>query len=441
MIPALIVTGLLLLSALFSSSELAIMWVPIYKIKKYLKEHPKSKAATLLLNMRNSSEKTLIAILIGNNLVNVALSIYASKLWDTILWNLALGGAYSFLVVSVSITFLILFFGEIIPKVFATSNALRYGLWVAPIIQWVIWVLYPFVWILEKATFAIKTLVWVSTDEVTKEDVDVFVEEGKSAGIFTSTEALIIHNFLEFDDREVESVFQHRTQVVALNEEKTLQEAIQYILQNPYSRIPVYRTNKDHIIAIITLREILKLSQDPKNLTRKLKWFPLRPCPKIPITASIFDVFLDMKKHGRHFAVVIDEYGGTAGIVTFEDILEDMVWAIRDETDGGEDAEIIKIDDTTVRVQWETLLRDVIDILQIYGYQIPEEFQDNVSEEDSIAYVILQVLKEFAKKWDVIHFWDLTMEVLKTNKTWDAVQKVLVTYIDQSIVEETEVES
>ena len=438
MIPVLIVIWLLLLSALFSSSELAIMWVPVYKIKKYINENPKSKVAELLLRLRMSNEKTLIAILIGNNLVNVALSMYAAKLWDTVLSTVALWWAYSFLIVSVSITFLILFFGEIIPKVFATSNALRFWLAVAPIIQWVMFLLYPFVWILEKATFGIKKLVWISTEEVTKEDVDVFVDEGKDAWIFTSTEALIIHNFLEFDNRIVESVFQHRTQVVALDEENTLQEAVWIILDNPYTRLPIYRKNKDHIISLISLRDILKLSQKKENLEKKLKHFALRPIVKIPITAIIFDVFLDMKKHGRHFAVVIDEYGGTAGIVTFEDILEDMVWAIKDETDTGEDAEIVKIDESTVRVQGETLLRDVIDILQISWYQIPEEYVEHVSEQDSIAYVILQVIRDFAKKSDIIHFWDLTIEVLKTSKTWDAVQSVLITYTDKILVEKLE---
>lgn len=402
----------------------------MYKIKKYINENIKNPWSwKLLLSLREKSERTLIAILIGNNLVNVALSIYASQLGDGILWKLALWWALWFIIVSVTITFMILFFGEIIPKVFATQYALKFWLKMAPIVQWIIWVLFPFVWVLEQVIFFLKRLLWATTEKVSREDVEVFVEEWKKAEIFSNTEALIIHNFLEFTQRDVESVFQHRKNVFALSEDILLEEAIQLILEKPYSRIPLYRNDKDHIVALITLRDILKFSQDQANYKKTLKSFHLKPVAKVPITASIFDVFLDMKKHGRHFAVVIDEFWWTAGIVTFEDILEDMVWAIRDESDGWEDAEMVKIDEFSVRVQWVTILRDVIDILHIAWYKIPEEYED-VSEEDTISYIILEVLKDFAKKWDIIHFWDLEFEVLKVNKEWDAIQNILVKYIE-----------
>ncbi len=356
--------------------------------------------------------------------------MYAAQLWDTILAKFALWGAMGFLLVSVSITFLILFFGEIIPKVFAAEYALKFGMAVSPIIQWVIWMLYPLVWVLEQVIYFLKRLVWAETEKVSKEDVEIFVEEGKKAWIFTPTESLIIHNFLEFSERDVESVFQHRKNLFALDEELTLGEATKQILANPYSRVPLFRGDKDSLVSMLTLRDVLLLGQDPENLTKTLKTFSLRAVEKVPITASIFDVFLDMKKHGQHFAVVIDEYGGTAGIVTFEDILEDMVGAIRDESDGWEDAEIVKIDESSCRVKWETILRDIIDILQISWYKIPEEYSD-ISEEDTVAYVILDVLKDFAKKWQIVHLGDLTFEVLKVNKDWDAIKKVKVSYIEK----------
>ena len=425
--PWLIVVWLLLLSALFSSSELAIMWVPMYKIKKYITENIKSPgSATLLQSLREKSDRTLIAILIGNNLVNVALSIYAASLWESILANFALGGAVWFLLVSVAITFLILFFGEIIPKVFAAEHALKFGMMVAPIIQWVIFLLFPLVRILEKVIVMLKNWVWAKKEKVSKEDVDIFVEEGKKAGIFTKTESLIIHNFLEFSDRDVESVFQHRTSMMALPEESTLEEARAFIIDNTYSRIPLYREDKDQIVWLITLRDVLTLTQNESNLQKSLKSFRLKNIAKVPITASIFDVFLDMKKHGWHFAIVIDEFGWTAWFVTFEDILEDLVWAIRDESDGREDAEIVKIDEGTAIVQWDTIVRDVIDILGIEWYQIPEEFVGDISEEDTVSYVFLEIRKDFAKKGDVISFGDIELEVLRVNKEGDAIQKVKV---------------
>ena len=428
----LIVIWFLLLSALFSSSEIAIMGIPVYKIKKYLNEHTKNPGyAKLLLKLRESSERTLIAILIWNNLINVALSMYAAQLGDTVLAKFALWGAMWFVIVSVSITFLILFFGEIIPKVFAAEYALKFGMFVSPIIQWVIWLLYPLVRVLEQVIHMLKRMVGAETESVSKEDVEIFVNEWKKAWIFTNTEALIIHNFLEFSERDVESVFQHRKNVLAIDEEATLAEAIALLLENPYSRIPLYRGDKDSLVWLLTLRDALSLSQDSQNLPKKLTTFNLRAVAKVPITASIFDVFLDMKKHGWHFAVVIDEYGGTAGIVTFEDILEDMVGAIRDESDGREDAEIVKIDESTCRVQWDTILRDIVDILHIPWYKIPEEYSDDISEEETVAYIILDVLKDFAKKWQIVHLWDLSFEVLKVSKEGDAIQKVKVSYVEK----------
>ncbi len=426
--PWIIVVWLLVLSALFSSSELAIMWVPIYKIKKYINDHIKNPwTSKLLLSLREKSEWTLIAILIGNNLVNVALSIYAASLWETILGQFALWGAAGFMIVSVTITFLILFFWEIIPKVFAAEYALKFWMIVSPFIQGITWLLFPLVRILEQVIHGLKRLVWANTEQVTKEEVDIFVEEGKKEGIFTNTESLIIHNFLEFSERNVESVFQHRKNIVAIDEEATLLEAKDLILSNSYSRIPIYRADKDQIVGLVTMREVFSLMQDPKNAERKMKSFNLKQVTKVPITASIFNVFLNMKKHGQHFAVVIDEYWGTAGIVTFEDILEDLVGAIRDESDGREDAEITKVNEFVVRVQGDTILRDVIDILQIPGFQIPDEYSD-ISEEDTVWFVFLEVLKQFAKKGDVIRFGDLELEVLRVNKEGDAIQKVKVTH-------------
>ena len=266
---------------------------------------------------------------------------------------------------SVTITFLILFFGEIIPKVFATKYALKFALTVAPVIQGIIYLLYPFVRVLEKFILHLNSLLGNDIELVSKEDVEIFVEEGKKQGIFSATESLIIHNLLEFRERQVESVFTHRTEIFAISEEETLVKTVQYILDTPHSRIPLYRKDKDNIVGLLSLREALRLYIDVDNHHKKLKSFHFHTIKKVPITASVFDVFLDMKKNGWHFAVVIDEYGGTAGIVTFEDVLEDLIGAIRDESDHHEEGEIVKIDEHTLTVKGDVILRDVVDVLQL----------------------------------------------------------------------------
>jgi CBS domain containing-hemolysin-like protein len=138
-----------------------------------------------------------------------------------------------------------------------------------------------------------------------------------------------------------------------------------------------------------------------------------------------------MKKYGWHFAVVIDEYGGTAWIVTFEDILEDLVGDIRDESDHREEWEIIRVDETSVVTKWEVPLRDVIDMLQLEWRKLPNDLEVDISEEDSVAYIVLSYLKDFAKKWDTINIGDLQFQVTKVNKYWDAILKIKVTILDE----------
>lgn len=426
MAPFVIVVWLLLLSALFSSSELAIIGVPLYKIKRFLVEYPENKGASLVLRLRNNVDRTLITILIGNNLVNVALSIYAAQLGESILWSVALAGAMAFVIVSVSITFLILFFGEIIPKVFATKYALRFAIVVAPGIQLITWLLYPFVFLLEIVIKSLHRVLWTHEEKVSRDDIEVFVEEWRKQWIFSSQEALIVHNFLEFREREVESVLTHRTEVFALSDSVLLSEAIDAINEEKHSRIPLYEGDKDNIIGMLTIREALRLSSQPENMNKPLKEFGLNIVAKVPITASVFDVFTDMKIHWRHFAVVIDEYGGTAGIVTFEDILEDLVGSIKDESDHLEEGDIVKVDHWVLKVKGDVLVRDVIDMLQLPWWRIPDELESSFSEEDTVSYVILQQLKEFATKGDSIEVGALVFEVLEVNETGNKIEKILV---------------
>ena len=133
-----------------------------------------------------------------------------------------------------------MFFGEIIPKVFATKYALKFAMRVAPIVQFVIYILYPFVRVLEQVVNRLNRVLGSEEEKVSKEDVEVFMEEGKKQGIFSGTESLIIHNLLEFRERDVDSVFNHRTEVFALDKDITLKKAVEAILERPFSRIPIY---------------------------------------------------------------------------------------------------------------------------------------------------------------------------------------------------------
>ncbi|MEF2175537.1 MAG: hemolysin family protein [Candidatus Absconditabacteria bacterium] len=426
MSPTIIIIILLLMSAFFSASELAIMGTPLYKIKQVAKSS-KNKFGKMLLGLREKSERTLITILIGNNLVNVVISIYAASIGDKFIANLGLIGAISLIIVSVTITFIILTFGEIIPKVLSTRYSLEYALLATPFIKFLTIILFPIGIILEFIIYLLNKIFKSPQEKVSRDDVEIFVEDGKKQGIFSSVESMIIKNLLDFNERSVEYIVKHRTEVFALSENTLLKDAINKTMAHSFSRVPIYREDKDKIIGIIAIRDLLKLSLDYSNLNKKLSEFEIRKVFKVPLTANIMDIFLKMKKLGQHFAVVVDERGGTEGIVTFEDILEDMVGEIRDEYDNNEEKEIEIINENEIIVKGEVLFRDIMMSLKIDNFDFPEELDESIGDEDMISYIILIKLRHFAKKGEKIIIKNLEFEIIETNKSEDKIIKVKVT--------------
>ena len=398
----LIVTILLFLSAFFSASEIAIMSVPIYKVKQLLYEK-QAKLAKILLYLRENTEKTLITILIWNNLVNVILSVYSAKIWDHLLSNFALAGAVWMIIISIVVTFFILLFWEIIPKVFASKFSLQFALFIAPIIKWLYYLLFFIVIFFEWIVFLFNKIFWENHDKVSKQDIEVFVTEWRKEWLFSEIESMIIKNLLLFEEKELESVLKHRIDVFALNKNLTLQEAIQKVLKHGYSRIPVYSDNIDNIIWIITIRDMLQALYENGKKQVKLSDLKLKPALKIPITAKLLDTFIKMKKTGFHFAIVLDEYWWVQGIITFEDILEELVWDIKDETDINETSEIIQKTDNSITIKWNVTLRQALFYLWYrWKINLTKEEEDMFSEDDMLSYIILAKLSRFAKKWDVV---------------------------------------
>lgn len=403
---------LLVFSAFFSASELAVASIPLYKIKQLLNSE-RNYLPKILLKLKKNIEKTIIALLIWNNAINVLISIIASRLWDSLIAKLALWWAIWLFIVSSSITLIILIFGEILPKIFATKNALKLALFLSPVINIICYIFSPLTYLLVWLTKILNLFFPNTVHKVSKDDVEIFVEQWEKDWIFTEIESNIIKNFLYFDERDVASILRHRTEVFAISNELTIKDSLDLIFKNNYSRIPVFQWDKDNIIWILTIRDFLTFFQSSENLDKKIKDFPMRKIYKIPITAKIFNVFLDMKKQWQHFALIIDEYWGTAWIITLEDILEDMLWEIRDEFDIYEESPIKVVSNNEIIIQWNVLLREVLDYFKINYFPIPKEYKDDVYEEDMISYIILNILKSFAKKWDKIQLLNLVFEVLE----------------------------
>lgn len=426
MIEGLIVIWLLVLSGFFSSAELAIMWVPLYKIKRLIRLQPRHSLGKLLLYLREHPKKTIITILIGNNLSNVVLALYAGQLWETLISQLALTGAIWFMIISLSITFLILFFGEIIPKIFANTYSLYLALYASPVIYGLGKLLYPLTWSLSMVVNMLSRFFTPMDDNVSRDDVEIFVEEGEQHGIFNNIESMIIKNFIDFRDISVDAIFTHRTEVFALPDDMLLHDAILEIAQHSFSRIPIYHTDKDNIIGMLTIRDALSWFRIADNHHKPLSEFPIKEAGKVPITANIFEMFVNMKKHGQHMAIVIDEYGGTAGLVTFEDILEIMVGDIRDESDHDEEHDIRRLSDSKILAKWDTLLRSVLHYFRMNFTDLPEETHEFAEEESMLSSIILSKLKTFPQKGELIPLGSLILEVYAINESGDKIEKVKV---------------
>ncbi len=388
------------------------MSTPLYKLK-LLKKQLKTKSVDIFYRLRTNPEKTLIAILLGNNLVNVMLSIYASKIWDELLRGIALSWAIGFFIISMGITILILLFGEIFPKLFATRFSVVFWLFSAPIINFLIALFYPIIWALEALVRFFEKILTSQQSEKhsTREEVEIFVEEGEKNGVFSEMEAMIIKNFLEFHERDVESILTHRLDIFSLPSDISLKDAIKKALNKPFSRIPIYEWDKENIIWFVTLRDLLERAHEDKdNLSKPLYKFKIREILKIPVTANIFDVFLKMKRSWDHIALVVDEHWGTEWIITLEDILEDMVGDIKDETDH-EWHDIKRKSSTELEVKGDVLLREVLRELKLDEIKLPQDMELDDFEDTTLSYLVLAYLKSFPKKGEKIYFPPLEIVV------------------------------
>ena len=332
------------------------------------------------------------------------------------------------MIVVSSITFALLLFGEIMPKAFASKFALQLALQVSPLITFLQWILIWIVRPLEKLIKWLNNLFHQDDAHVSRDDVEIFVEEGEKQGIFSPVESMIVRNLMVFRETSVEAVFKHRTEIFALSDALSIEQTIKQVLQKPYTRIPIYHNDKDHIIWMITLRDLLDMTQDGQNFTKTLKQFPLKSIAKVPITASIFHMFTEMKMHGWHMAIVVDEYWWTAWLVTLEDILEMMVGDIKDESDQYEEQDIFVINQTKLIAKWDVILRDILHHFKITHLELPEDLEHEIDEESMLSTIILERLKEFAEQGDKVHLGQLELEVYALAGSWEKIEKIKVTH-------------
>lgn len=347
---------LLSLSAFFSCSETALTTVNRIRIRTLIEEGNK-KAVTLEKVIENPG-KMLGAILIGNNIVNISSSSLATVLAIDLLGDAGAGVATGV------ITLLVLIFGEITPKTFATLNAERIALSVAGIIYGIMWVLTPAIFVVNKLSRGILKLLRVNPDNkataITETELRTIVEVGHEEGILETEEHQMINNVFEFSDTRAKDIMVPRIDMIFVSVDSTYEELLKTYEEYHYTRLPVYEESSDNVIGIINVKDLLLYKPENSFSVRDY----LRDAYFTYESKRLSELLLEMKKTSVNIAIVLDEYGVTAGLITLEDLLEEIVGEIRDEYDEDEEEIFKTISENEYLVDGQIKLGDLNDLLE-----------------------------------------------------------------------------
>ena len=317
-----ILVVLLILSAFFSGVETALMSLNQIKVKSLVKQG--KKGATVLYRLKQNPHRLIITILIGNNLVNIGAASFATVMFTGIFGSSGVGIATGVM------TFLILVFGEITPKTFASQNAERVSLLVARPIEIFSIILTPFVWVFERISKLMSTLLGSKKEETLSEaELETIVTMGRKEGLLEKEAADIMHNVLKFGGTTAREIMTPRIDMIIIDGNKKLSDVLDLIVKTPYSRYPV-SIEENKIEGILDIDDVLKQVRD-KKLNKKVKSI-LRPILFVPESKEIDDLLTEFEGKEVPMAIVVDEYGAIEGLVTVEDILEEIVGDIFDKS-------------------------------------------------------------------------------------------------------------
>ncbi|MFZ5941392.1 MAG: gliding motility-associated protein GldE [Bacteroidota bacterium] len=397
-----IILILLACSALISGSEVAYFSLTPSEVNE-LKEKNSRRNRTAVVNLENP-ERLLATILISNNFVNIGIVILSSFLVNSLV-DFSGSPVLGFLVKVVIITFLLLIFGEIIPKVYANYFSVRFALFMAIPIRWLDRLFSPLVYVLVTATSAVNRRMANKRKNISMTDLSDALD--LTTGVVTD-EKKILEGIVKFGNLEVSEIMRPRMDVVAVEYDLRHEELVKIIIESGYSRIPVYKENFDHIEGVLYVKDLLPLLYRNK----RIKWQNLiRPPFFVPENKKINDLLLEFQQKKIHLAVVVDEYGGTEGIVTLEDILEEVVGEITDDSDENEEF-FTRIDDRTFLFDGKTLLNDFFKVTHLDD----SLFEDVEGTAETIAGLILELKGEFPKLKDIVVCKNIEFTVTSMDK-------------------------
>lgn len=388
---------LLVLSGLFSGIETALMSINMIKVDALLKQ--KRQGAGALHRIKQDPHKLIITILIGNNLVNIAAASLATVLFTNLFGSTGVGIATGIM------TFLILVFGEITPKTFASQNAERISLTVARPIEILSYILSPFVVFFASVSRGISRLMGSRAEkQLSEEELETMVTLGVKEGILNREAARIMHNVLRFEGTKVTEVMVPKVEIEMINGKLRLKEVIDFVVKSPFSRYPVYFGNKDKIIGILDVDDVLKYAKN-KKLDVRVKSI-VRPPYFIPETKEIDDLLVEFEGEKTPIAIVVDEFGSVSGLVTVEDILEEIVGEIFDKSKRGS-VYIRKINADLIRADARASVEEIGKVLHL---------SFDGKRMGTIAGFIIRKLERIPRKGERIKLKNVTIEIDKVTK-------------------------
>lgn len=383
----------IILSAFFSSSETALTSVNVFKIRQMEKNGVEK--APLVKKLVDNIGSVLTTILIGNNIINIVTTTVATIFFTEVM------GPKGAVISPIILTIVVLIFGEVTPKNIAAANSEKLALAVARPIRFLDIILKPINFVLGKITGAI-TKSFIGEEEssnlVTEEDLKTIVDVSEEQGVINNEESEMINNVFEFGNSYVADIMTARTNMEAISVESTPEELNDMLKETNHSRIPVYGKNIDNIVGILHMKDIVSNIADGKDLVLEEL---IRPAYYVYDNMHIFDLFTNMRGENVSLAIVIDEYGGTSGLVTIEDIVEELVGEIDDEYDK-DNQDIFKLTENSFLVNPSMHLNDFNDYFNLELEEI---------KNDSVGGYVIDHLSRIPSEGDSVSIDNLIITV------------------------------
>ncbi len=390
---------LILLSAFFSSAETSLVTVNKIRMRSLVEEG--NKRAKTVIKVTEDQGKMLSAILIGNNVVNLSASSLATTLTADVFGNKYIAVATGIL------TLLVLIFGEITPKTMATINADKMALVYAPVISFLMTILTPFIWIVNIMANIVLRIMRVDPNDkgtsITETELRTIVEVSHEEGVIESEEKRMINNVFDFGDSQARDVMIPRIDMTLADINSTYQEIIEIFREEKYTRLPVYEGTTDNVVGIINVKDLLLFDSHEE--------FNVRDILREPYYAYEFkktsELMEELRKTSNNITIVLDEYGLTVGMITLEDLLEEIVGEIRDEYDDDEKDPVEKVGENEYVIAGMTKLDDLNELV---GTKLKSE------DYDSVGGLVIELLDRLPEEGDIVTLPGVEMHVDKVDK-------------------------